>query len=92
MSGIYLWKKSCNCVLPPTHVTPTSNWTYSATQPQPVLHSCPICKSNLTSELSLYEKGLTEMMDSKNPPNWFYLINTRDSFSYDLHVKKTIFE
>ncbi|CAG9326903.1 unnamed protein product [Blepharisma stoltei] len=87
--GIFLWKKSCSCPLSPLHTSPTSSWSPSSSWILPNSRSCPICSSFTTEPLYTYENGLSSLLDSKNPPNWFYLINTRDSFSYDLHVKKS---
>lgn len=91
MKGLHSWAKLCNCELPPLHTKPTNIWYQSTSETKKNKLKCENCGSDNTKEIPFYQSGLTEVMESKNPPNWFYLINTRDSFSYDLKVKKTKF-
>ena len=88
--GILSLSKRCNCVPEALHTTPEGTWTQSSTEVKLITSTCPTCKETTMHADYNFENGISKLLDSKQPPNVFYLINTRDSFSYDLKVKKTL--
>jgi hypothetical protein len=88
--GILSWIKSCECSMPLYINEPGDKWNTEA----PITYNsnsltCGKCEAYLTEVNYHAANGLERVMNSKQAPKLFYLINTRDSFSYDLYVKKS---
>jgi hypothetical protein len=90
-TGIYKWNKTCKCEHKCPYITPKGLWEYKSNSRPSIGKSCSICNEIQTESLENYQKGLDSIIESKSEPNWYYLINTRDSFSYDLKIKKSHF-
>lgn len=86
---IFKWEGKCECFVPPLFAYPQGYWEYKSNSRPGLGKTCTVCNLPLVYLLPTYEKGLSSVIESKSPPNWYYLINTRDSFSYDLKVKKS---
>ena len=81
---------SCQCAAAPAACSPPlSLWEYSTSTRPTTAQSCPSCSLLLFESSPCFQVNLSSLLESKSAPNWFYLINTRDSFSYDLKVKKS---
>lgn len=90
--GILSWIKNCECCMPLYINEPGDTWNTEA----PITYNsnsltCSKCDAYLTEVNYHAANGLERVMNSKQAPKLFYLINTRDSFSYDLYVKKSHF-
>ena len=85
------WKynKICSCELLVSKDQMSTFWEYKTNVRPSTPKQCPSCDLPFYRKLNLFQVNLSSLIESKSPPNWFYLINTRDSFSYDLKVKKS---
>ena len=80
----------CQCPSQPVPSSPCgTSWEYSTSTRPTIGQSCGACLGPLFELSPSFEVNLSSLLESKSAPNWFYLINTRDSFSYDLKVKKS---
>lgn len=89
--GETIYKALDQCLCPKDSVStpPKSFWEYKSNIRPGNPDKCSTCLKILYEQVKTYSKGIEGIFESKSPPNWFYLINTRDSFSYDLKVKKS---
>jgi hypothetical protein len=87
-SHCFKLKNSCNCPKNKTEAL-QGFWEYKTSVRSLFSQTCSSCSAVLFEIVSGFQVGLSNLCESKSSPNWFYLINTRDSFSYDLKVKKT---
>lgn len=85
------WKhnKECGCQYSEPKIQMSSFWEYKSNVRPRTPRQCPSCDLPIYAKIRNFQINLPLIMESKNLPNWFYLINTRDSFSYDLKVKKS---
>jgi hypothetical protein len=90
-SRMYSYIPSCSCKNGADPNLPVEKWDFAVVQLKKTRNvaCCPICRSYQVAPNFEVGKCADKILMSKNPPNLYYLINTRDSFSYDLTVRET---
>lgn len=86
--GLHRWIKNCPCPVGPISRLSTTSWSHSSSITGILAKYCLCCQCYTVEPYCPAEPLLKP---SKRPPLPYYLLNTRDSFSYDLKVKKTEF-
>jgi hypothetical protein len=90
-TGILSSIKACSCSSPPPPGSPTLLWSYEkiGVGSQRTSVFCKKCHDCIVETDFYAGAAPLKLINAKQPPHWLYLINTRDSFSYDLAVKQT---
>ena len=90
-SRVYSYIPSCACDTGAPPNLPSQKWDFAVVQLKKTRNvaCCPNCRSYKVEPNFEVGKCAEKTIMSKNPPNLYYLINTRDSFSYDLIVRET---
>lgn len=93
-TGILRLNKSCACSFPQLPASPKLLWSYERVGKSSSRTSvfCHLCESCIIETDYFAGAAPLKLSTAKQPPYWLYLINTRDSFSYDLVVKETEME
>ena len=90
-SRVYSYVCSCVCERGAVPNLPGDKWDFAVVQLKKTRNvaCCPVCRRYQVEPNFEVGKCADKILASKNPPNLYYLINTRDSFSYDLTVRET---
>mmetsp|Transcript_9265 Transcript_9265/g.17714 ORF Transcript_9265/g.17714 Transcript_9265/m.17714 type:complete len:991 (-) Transcript_9265:928-3900(-) len=93
-TGIHRMIKDCDCSFTPPPTSPVLLWSYEkiGESSHRTAIFCKVCGSCIVETDFWAGLAPLKLSTSKQPPYWLYLINTRDSFSYDLIVKETELE